>query len=113
MPLRCVSILLLALVSLDSYGAEAPAGPPEGFVPLFNGKDLDGWTVRQPDNKDWTVVDGVIDCDLHDRVSRTMAVCKIKAGRAVCVVAVFGRGVGVGAWRRGNVGVGRRLRRGA
>jgi hypothetical protein len=65
MPLRCVSILLLALVSLDSYGAAAPAGPPEGFVPQFNGKDLDGWTTRQPDNHDWTVVDAVIDCNPH------------------------------------------------
>lgn len=30
---------------------------------LFNGKDLDGWTTRQSGNKDWRVVDGVIDCD--------------------------------------------------
>ena len=33
MPLRCVSILLLALISLDSYGAAAPAGPPCLFAP--------------------------------------------------------------------------------
>ena len=32
---------------------------------LFNGRNLDGWTVRQPDNHDWRVVDGVIDCDPH------------------------------------------------
>jgi hypothetical protein len=35
----------------------------QGFVKLFNGRDLDGWTVRQPGNEDWRVVDGVIDCD--------------------------------------------------
>jgi hypothetical protein len=39
---------------------------PEGFVSLFNGSNLDGWTVRQPGNRDWQVVDGVIDCDPHE-----------------------------------------------
>jgi len=46
------------------------AGPgkvaPEGFVPLFNGIDLDGWEVRQSENRDWQVVEGVIDCDPHE-----------------------------------------------
>lgn len=41
------------------------AAPPEDSVALFNGKDLDGWITRQPDNRDWTVVDGVIDCNPH------------------------------------------------
>jgi hypothetical protein len=39
---------------------------PEGFMPLFNGIDLDGWEVRQPDNRDWQVAEGVIDCDPHE-----------------------------------------------
>lgn len=39
---------------------------PEGFVSLFNGKDLDGWTTRQPNNDEWSVVNGVIDCDPRD-----------------------------------------------
>lgn len=39
------------------------AEPPAGFVSLMNGKSLDGWVVRQSDNRDWRVVDGVIDCD--------------------------------------------------
>ena len=38
---------------------------PEGFVPLFNGINLDGWKVRQSENKDWQVLEGVIDCDPH------------------------------------------------
>jgi len=42
---------------------EAADGSPQGFVTLFNGKDLDGWTTRQPNNHDWSVVDGVIDCN--------------------------------------------------
>lgn len=48
----------------------AVAGPgervPEGFVPLFNGINLDGWKVRQSENRDWQVVEGVIDCDPHE-----------------------------------------------
>ncbi len=48
----------------------AAAGPgevvPEGFVPLFNGINLDGWKVRQSENQDWQVVEGVIDCDPHE-----------------------------------------------
>lgn len=48
----------------------AAAGPgglvPEGFVPLFNGINLDGWKVRQSQNRDWQVVEGVIDCDPHE-----------------------------------------------
>src|SRR3989442_12208298 len=37
--------------------------PPEGFSPLFNGKDLSGWKVPPGDNGHWKVVDGVIDYD--------------------------------------------------
>ena len=36
---------------------------PEGFVTLFNSKDLDGWATRQANNDDWSVVNGVIDCN--------------------------------------------------
>jgi len=48
----------------------AVAGPgevvPKGFVSLFNGINLDGWKVRQSENRDWQVVEGVIDCDPHE-----------------------------------------------
>ena len=37
--------------------------PPEGFVSLFNGKDLTGWKVPEGDGGHWKVVDGVIDYD--------------------------------------------------
>ena len=50
---------------LSADVATAAAVASEGFRPLFNGKDLDGWVVRQSDNHDWRVVDGVIDCDPH------------------------------------------------
>ncbi len=35
----------------------------DGFVSLFNGKDLAGWTVPEGDGGHWKVVDGVIDYD--------------------------------------------------
>ncbi|MCS6852338.1 MAG: DUF1080 domain-containing protein [Gemmataceae bacterium] len=44
-------------------GAVVAADPPEGFTPLFNGKDLTGWKVPAGDNGHWKVVDGVIDYD--------------------------------------------------
>ena len=44
-----------------------PGGPTtlaeEGFVTLFNGKDLTGWKIPEGDNGHWKVVDGVIDYD--------------------------------------------------
>jgi len=36
---------------------------PEGFVSLFNGRDLTGWKVPPGDNGHWKVVNGVIDYD--------------------------------------------------
>jgi len=35
----------------------------EGFVSLFNGKDLSGWIIPEGDNGHWKVIDGVIDYD--------------------------------------------------
>lgn len=59
--------LLLVVIVASGLGvclsSPAAATPPERFVELFNGRNLDGWVVRQPDNHDWRVVDGVIDCD--------------------------------------------------
>jgi len=71
-----VSILACVLVGVTSTAA-CLAGQPgsggktfdkaallkDGFVALFNGKDLAGWKVPQGDNGHWKVVDGVIDYD--------------------------------------------------
>ena len=35
---------------------------------LFKGKDLAGWTTKQLHNHDWSVVDGVIDCNPQGEV---------------------------------------------
>jgi len=54
-----VLFCLTCIVSLRAADNEAP----EGFVPLFNGKDLSGWKIPAGDNGHWKVVDGVIDYD--------------------------------------------------
>jgi type 1 glutamine amidotransferase len=50
-----------------SWAADNTA--PEGFVSLFNGKDLDGWKVPAGDNGHWKVVDGVIDYDAQSEAA--------------------------------------------
>src|SRR6516162_4224245 len=42
---------------------------PEGFVSLFNGKDLHGWKVPAGDNGHWKVIDGVIDYDAQSEAA--------------------------------------------
>ena len=46
--------------------SEADKVVPKGFVPLFNEINLEGWEVRQSENRDWQVVEGVINCDPHE-----------------------------------------------
>jgi hypothetical protein len=55
--LAAVAVLTLATAG---RGEDRKA---DGFVSLFNGKDLTGWKVPPGDNGHWKVVDGVIDCD--------------------------------------------------
>ena len=60
----CVSAASLALVlSMTAGRPEAQGTVPEGFVSLFNGKDLTGWKIPANDGGHWKVVDGVIDYD--------------------------------------------------
>ena len=58
-------VLLCFLAGLDARAATLGAEnePPPGFVTLFNGRDLSGWTVPEGDNGHWKVLDGVIDYD--------------------------------------------------
>lgn len=50
--------------------ATLAAEPPEGFVALFNGRDLSGWQVPEGDNGHWKVVDGVIDYDAQSEAKK-------------------------------------------
>ena len=52
----CVLFLTLCLVAAGAAQAE------EGFLPLFNGKDLSGWVNVNTAPSTWTVRDGMIVC---------------------------------------------------
>jgi hypothetical protein len=54
---------LLAASGLQAADNQPDNQPPEGFVALFNGKDLTGWKVPAGDGGHWKVVDGAIDYD--------------------------------------------------
>src|SRR5262249_15349935 len=51
------------LLPAAAAAGAADADAPEGFTPLFNGKDLAGWKVPAGDNGHWKGKDGVIDYD--------------------------------------------------
>ncbi len=59
---------LLALFLAPSIRAGDNTAP-EGFVSLFNGKDLSGWKIPEGDNGHWKVLDGVIDYDAGSEAS--------------------------------------------
>lgn len=62
--LKCRLWAVAGVVALGILAPGAHAAPPEGegWVSLFNGKDLDGWEIRSGHEGIWKVVDGVIDC---------------------------------------------------
>ncbi len=57
----------LAAACASTASSQAPgaaaAGGDDGFVSLFNGKDLTGWKIPEGDNGHWKVIDSVIDYD--------------------------------------------------
>jgi hypothetical protein len=53
------SLARLALL-LVLCGGSVGAQVPEGFVPLFNGRDLDGWVVENSTSGNFTVRDGLL-----------------------------------------------------
>jgi hypothetical protein len=53
----------------------------EGFISLFDGRDLTGWKVPEGDNGHWKVIDGVIDYD---------ALSEAKGNKSLFTEADFG-----------------------
>ncbi len=53
-------VTLGLMISVAVANAAPPSG--DGWVSLFDGKDLDGWTVPSGNEGLWSVIDGVIDC---------------------------------------------------
>ena len=58
-----VVITLAAAVCLATSAPAADNMPPEGFVALFNGKDLSGWKEAKGKEGHWKVEEGVITYD--------------------------------------------------
>ncbi len=57
-------LICWALVALGSslVAAESPTPDADGFVPMFNGRDLSGWTNINCAPETWSVRDGKIYC---------------------------------------------------
>jgi hypothetical protein len=55
-----VPLTLAALVSLFALARSAEKDIPEGFVPLFNGKDLKGWKAYGGKMESWGVDKGLL-----------------------------------------------------
>jgi hypothetical protein len=53
----------LFLAGLTACASSSAGSQDDGFVTLFNGKDLSGWKIPEGDGGHWKVVDGVIDYD--------------------------------------------------
>ena len=53
---------LLAIISLMSFSELQAQESKDGFVPLFNGKDLNNWVNINGAPGTWLVKDGMIDC---------------------------------------------------
>src|SRR5438067_2201740 len=55
------SLLILAVLALIPFPAPAAETDADGFRPLFNGKDTDGWKLRNPNgHNSWRVEDGIL-----------------------------------------------------
>ena len=65
--LICVMLILCPYM----FGQECPnpAGIPEGFEVLFNGKDFTNWKVPSGDNGHWKILEGVIDYDAQSEAA--------------------------------------------
>src|SRR5437660_11271832 len=55
------TLVILSTLALLTSTALAATADSEGFRPLFNGKDLTGWKLRNPNgHNSWTVENGVL-----------------------------------------------------
>jgi Domain of Unknown Function (DUF1080) len=65
---RCLSVVLIGLITVSAYAAESqatglsPQEAADGFVPLFDGKSLDGWAGLDGDTSSYYVKDGLLIC---------------------------------------------------
>ena len=55
--------ILLLFVSTTVFSQKKCIYEENGYIKLFNGKDLSGWKIPDGDNGHWSVINGVIDYD--------------------------------------------------
>ncbi len=70
----------MALGVVISVLSAAPlaAAENDGFVSLFNGRDLSGWKIPEGDNGHWKVVNGVIDYDAESEAKGEKSLQSVK-----------------------------------
>ncbi len=59
----------LSFAILIGCAVQVRAADNDGFVPIFNGRDLSGWKIPEGDNGHWKVVNGVIDYDAESEAN--------------------------------------------
>lgn len=58
------SLSLFAIIAFAGCSNKEAHPESDGWISLFNGKDLSGWEFKTAEAKAiWTVIDGVIDCE--------------------------------------------------
>ena len=92
--LATLFIIIIFPLYLNAQGGEAP----DGFVSLFNGKDLSGWKIPEGDNGHWKVLNGVIDYDAESESKNDKA-----CGRKRRTEILFCTAIGVSKRRRGKI----------
>lgn len=55
--------ILLLVFAEAAFAQEKCFYEREGYIQLFNGKDLTGWKIPEGDNGHWSVINGAIDYD--------------------------------------------------
>jgi hypothetical protein len=78
--LKCLILLLALAPAAAAVGAGETKTTPvkfdkakflkQGYLSLFNGKDLTGWKIPEGDNGHWKVLDGVIDYDARSEAKK-------------------------------------------
>jgi hypothetical protein len=70
-----------AVVAVPPAAVPTAPGPSgDGFVPLFNGRNLDGWSVDGLDPRSWTVEDGAIVARGTDQRARNYLLSNLDYG---------------------------------
>ena len=59
---RLFSFLLLATLVAPALRAADEFKPDPGFTSLFNGKDLTGWKLVEPEGRGYIIDNGLLEC---------------------------------------------------